>query len=376
MMTAALLSACGVGGADDLGPASPDFQPEAAATTSAGVADATAIEAQIALAARAFLEDRNQQLMDGSNPSVAPVPQHLSAALAARVTRDNLALRELRDTLSRLGERYTGFKTDVRIIETREVDGGLVSRVEERSYFDYARIRGDEPPYTAFRVEREFTFSRQGDTWVLEDVRLLDPDALAPINEVVTVSLDSLTQRLPAPEGVAELSKFSPLTADGESSLKQGVASYNYSAMVSYATTWAYGRNPAYRSFSNDCTNFISQAMYAGGWSMVEGWYQSSSVWWYSSLNQSYTWAGAHNWYFFATGSGRTTTLSNVWYLALADVLQMDFERDNNINHTMIVTQTSGSERYLTYHSTDTLNRSLSSLIAAFPSAWYYAHRT
>jgi hypothetical protein len=180
MMTAALLSACGVEGAD--------VQPEAAATTSAGVADATAIEAQLALAAKTFLEDRNQQLMDGSSPSAAPVPQHLSAALAARVTRDNLALRELRDTLSRLGERYTGFKTDVRIIETREVDGGLVSRVEERSFFDYARVRGDEPPYTAFRVEREFTFSRQGDTWVLEDVRLLDPDALAPINEVVTVS--------------------------------------------------------------------------------------------------------------------------------------------------------------------------------------------
>lgn len=63
--------------------------------------------------------------------------------------------------------------------------------------------------------------------------------------------------------------------------------------------------------------------------------------------------------------------------MGLADVLQLDFDRDNNISHSMLVTATSSSgERYLTYHTTDTLNRSLTSLISAYPSAWYYAHRT
>lgn len=42
----------------------------------------------------------------------------------------------------------------------------------------------------------------------------------------------------------------------------------------------------------------------------------------------------------------------------------------------MMVTHVTSNELYLSYHTTDTLNRSLSSIIAAYPSAWYYAHRT
>jgi hypothetical protein len=378
MMASAWLSACGAGTEAPLPEGSSAPPPEAA--VSPLVSGAADTESELARVAQAFLEDRNQNLLDGTVGSSAPTVAGLSASLSARAAQDNAALRELRDTLSRLGERYTGVKTGTRLLEVRQAGGETIARVEETSYLEYARVRGDEPPYTAFRVEREFTFSQQDGALVLEDVRLLNPDGLAPINEVVRAPENPLAERLPAPAGVAELSRFSlaPGHAPGVKGMEPGagLASYNYSAMVNYAVTWAYGRNPSYRSFPNDCTNFISQAMYAGGWTMVEGWYQSNSSWWYTFANQSYPWAGAHNWYFFATGSGRTTTLSNVWNMALADVLQMDFERDNNINHTMIVTQTSGSERYLTYHTTDTLNRSLSSLISAYPSAWYYAHRT
>ena len=43
---------------------------------------------------------------------------------------------------------------------------------------------------------------------------------------------------------------------------------YNREKAIEYANTWAYGRNPAYYDYSNlggDCTNFISQCLYAGG---------------------------------------------------------------------------------------------------------------
>lgn len=62
--------------------------------------------------------------------------------------------------------------------------------------------------------------------------------------------------------------------------------------------------------------------------------------------------------------------------MGLADVLQMDFQRDGSIDHTMMVTYVASSDLYLSYHTTDTLNRSLSSIIASYPSAWYWAHRT
>lgn len=63
-------------------------------------------------------------------------------------------------------------------------------------------------------------------------------------------------------------------------------------------------------------------------------------------------------------------------YLQNADALQADWNRDNTIDHTMIVTAVGGNgERYLAYHPGDTHNRKLSSLAASYPSAWWYAHR-
>ena len=46
---------------------------------------------------------------------------------------------------------------------------------------------------------------------------------------------------------------------------------YNYQAMMDYAYNWAYGRNSAYPNYGNDCTNFVSQAMEAGGWAETGG---------------------------------------------------------------------------------------------------------
>ncbi len=59
-----------------------------------------------------------------------------------------------------------------------------------------------------------------------------------------------------------------------------------------------------------------------------------------------------------------------------ADILQLDFLQDGSKDHTMIVTVWTPSQTYLTYHTTNRLNRSLSSLLASYPSAWYYAYRT
>lgn len=207
-------------------------------------------------------------------------------------------------------------------------------------------------------------------------------EGLPPINEVIGDEVAPAV-RVQPPVPTSEAPIDSSLLQTRETIAKSGqegvitAYAYNYTAMVNYATRYALNYNPAYRSFASDCTNFISQAMYAGGWTMVSGvYYTSNSAWWYNSLNQSYPWAGAHNWYFFATGSHRTYDLASVWMMLLADVLQMDFNRDGRIDHTMIVTIVGSSDLYLTYHSTNTVNRSLRSIIAQYPSSWYYAHRT
>ena len=44
---------------------------------------------------------------------------------------------------------------------------------------------------------------------------------------------------------------------------------FDREAAAAYARKWATGTNPNYPRFDNDCTNFVSQVMLAGGWPML-----------------------------------------------------------------------------------------------------------
>jgi hypothetical protein len=265
------------------------------------------------------------------------------------------------------------------------VGATLIARINEKTELDYVKVRGDEPPTTAFSVDRDFTFERSGQNWVLADVTMASSDDVLPVNEVGTAPVLASSTTLPA--GASSTERRPGESADpgvkgaGADGQVTTLAGYNYTAMVNYADQyWYYYNTDSYRPYTNDCTNFISQIMYAGGWQYAgtDLAQEDSRRWDYGwfEWTTSYTWAAAHNWNQFAIGSGRTYRLSYTSDLLLADVLQIDFDRDGNISHSMLVTLLSGSEKYLTYHSTDTHNRSLTSILQQYPNAWYYAHRT
>jgi hypothetical protein len=46
------------------------------------------------------------------------------------------------------------------------------------------------------------------------------------------------------------------------------------------------------------------------------------------------------------------------------------------MDHSMVVTKVTSKDIDLTYHSTDTKNRSLRAILKACPKAYYYAYRT
>lgn len=154
---------------------------------------------------------------------------------------------------------------------------------------------------------------------------------------------------------------------------------FSGSTAASYAKKWALGTNPAYGRMRNDCTSFVSQAMRAGGWSMIVGSSycddrKKDSVWWYrrngcrvdacpwawcptlTASHASYTWGGAHNFFKFASTSGRGKSAKHVMDLNIGDVLQMDFRGSGHVGHTMIVTNKTSGNLFLSYHSTDHLD--------------------
>lgn len=80
------------------------------------------------------------------------------------------------------------------------------------------------------------------------------------------------------------------------------IKDYDRQAAVAYARKWALGRNPAYYSFDalgGDCTNFVSQCLYAGAGIMnrtpVTGWYYRSAS------DRTASWTGVRFLYEFLT---------------------------------------------------------------------------
>lgn len=169
----------------------------------------------------------------------------------------------------------------------------------------------------------------------------------------------------------------------------ESTLAYNRTNAINYATTWWNGQNSSYPDFgSNDCTNFISQAMKAGGFSMYgtgDGcrdentqteWYVKSKnppIWCLGS-NRKWEWSTAwsvvydfrryftyHNNY--ASALGWTTSASTAKsLLAPGDIVQLQMLSGGTwvSYHNMLVTVENNSDLLMTYHSTDTLNKRLS----------------
>ncbi|MBA2874657.1 amidase domain-containing protein [Thermaerobacillus caldiproteolyticus] len=117
--------------------------------------------------------------------------------------------------------------------------------------------------------------------------------------------------------------------------------SYEYDRIkaVRYAETWWNSYNPAFKTFKVDCTNFVSQCLYAGGIPMT-GYPNRAKGWWMKNHNWSYSWAVAHSfrWYLSSARVGlQAVEVSSPEQLIRGDVICYDFEGDGRFNHTTIV---------------------------------------
>jgi Putative amidase domain len=131
---------------------------------------------------------------------------------------------------------------------------------------------------------------------------------------------------------------------------------YNREQAVAYANTYWNSYNPAYRYFStNDCTNFISQCLHAGGYPMVGGDHRGRG-WWYRNNQWSYSWAVANSFYWFLRS--RAQSVSRVEDLQIGDVICYDFEGDGKWNHNTIVTyKDENGQAYVNAHTNNSQHR-------------------
>ncbi len=152
-------------------------------------------------------------------------------------------------------------------------------------------------------------------------------------------------------------------------------AGYDRGRAVSYAYQWAGNgqrrRNPAYPSFANnDCTNFASQVIAAGGipldgdgWLGTENtlyeWYCRSS---WGRTRYSSSWINVNDFRLYHTSNNHRGRVGGIYTAGSANSLRAAAQPGDILQamnsyayisgwHSMIVTKKSGGEIYLTYHS-------------------------
>ena len=136
--------------------------------------------------------------------------------------------------------------------------------------------------------------------------------------------------------------------------------------VLEYAYEWAYKRNPAYYNYDKlggDCTNFVSQCIYAGSKIMN---YTKTFGWYYiNANNKSPSWTGIeylYNYFTRKSGVGPIGKASKRNHLQVGDFVQLSFSGDI-FAHTLLVTNIIEDNIYVTTHTFDNWNKLLDSYI-------------
>ena len=134
---------------------------------------------------------------------------------------------------------------------------------------------------------------------------------------------------------------------------------YDRISALDYALKYALAPNPNYYHFGGiggDCTNFVSQCVYAGSKIMnfdkYNGWYYISS----SSRSPSWTSVNFFQNFILNNNSigpfGKKVEKSE---LEVGDIIQL--RQQNVFNHSLFVTKIENNQIYISSHSSNELNR-------------------
>jgi len=137
--------------------------------------------------------------------------------------------------------------------------------------------------------------------------------------------------------------------------------SYNRISTINYAKKWALSRNPKYYNFDpvgGDCTNFISQCLFAGSLKMN---YNLENGWFYKNgYDKSPSWSGVEFLYKFLTKNksygprGKEVSQSEI---QSGDIVQLSFSGEK-FEHSLIILESSTLS--VAAHTYDVLDKKIS----------------
>lgn len=196
------------------------------------------------------------------------------------------------------------------------------------------------------RLENEqLTFEEQEGKWVITNIQSTGNELLQPAQQVVVSPAASVP--LTVDQSLLKLSSMPFLNYEVLPYLEPGVRKnyYDRHKAVQYADRWWDHANPAYLEFEVDCSNYISQCLFAGEAPMhYTG--KRDSGWWYKGRNNSqelwsFSWAVAQSLQGYMTSNDhglRAKEVHKAENLELGDVISYDWNGDGRYRHSTIVT--------------------------------------
>lgn len=194
----------------------------------------------------------------------------------------------------------------------------------------HGMMRADQKHQGSYLLHLSYLV-RQGEFFYVEEERL-------PMR--FTIAADGTLERHEQEE--RDASEKAPVLQPSSFVSEENVRApraYNRLAAVQYAERWWNDFNPNFRRFADDCTNYISQCLLAGGGPMW-GAPTRDRGWWYGDKSWSFSWSVAHSLRWYLAGSKQGIAGKEVAQpedLMPGDVICYDFQGDGNYDHTTIV---------------------------------------
>lgn len=187
--------------------------------------------------------------------------------------------------------------------------------------------------YDEDRIERErVTFVRKGEGWSINKIEVQQQEKLSTPHH-----LDS-----PLKSKHKSIPYLNPYLLSGSENNFRNIK-YDRLKVQQYAETWWDQANPEYIHFDVDCTNYVSQCLYAGNAPMNYTGKRDKGWWYRGETNQeqwSFSWSVSHSLQWFlstSTSNLRADLVQSAEQLAIGDVIIYDWDGNSKYQHSTIV---------------------------------------
>lgn len=305
-----------------------------------------------------YVHAKNQAELEGS---AAPLEAYVSDS--AYVRKQDIKVRRFLDSYRERDAKLLRGETKLRLTGAKESPQGIIADIQLHRFLHY-RIGSTEHLEERIEPERVIIDSA-ANRWQVRRSESLNTEKSLPSRQrgVFRPDHETFVEGLRRAPSLPYIN-YSILNSGAQESAPRKII-YDRIRAVQYAELWWQNPNPKYEEFEVDCTNFVSQCIFAGGAPMnYTG--KRDLGWWYAGKkgNQelwSFSWAVANSLQTFLSHSRRGMhghVVDDPRELQPGDTISYDWDGDGRYQHnTFVIGKDANGMPLVNAHTYNSRNR-------------------